>query len=331
MAWDDGVPWAIGGGSKLQAEMLRLVAWMNLGGNEGVFSSTDLEVKPLSVPGTGIRVMPGACGILNRALNASKEAYLARLFAQDLVDINPTGAGVGRSDLIIARIENPYISGEPWNLPEPEDRDDGPYVFTRVIEGVPSNTKTVAELGLGYSAIPLARVDIPASTGTIIPAYLTDLRTVVNPFTGGVQGPGSGGGTTNPPPDGSLGISDTDPIPFPFSSPWQLTIPPQATHADITVTITGIKVVGGTRTGVWHLDITGIGASSDKPFTWVEGRNSFVFSLPDYPIPAALRGTTVAAKLLGRSTGSGTGTASGDLSTQIVCKADFKQKPETTA
>jgi hypothetical protein len=49
-------------------------------------------------------------------------------------------------------------------------------VFARVIENVPSTTTTAAELGLDHSMIALARIDIPASTGTITQSMIHDLR-----------------------------------------------------------------------------------------------------------------------------------------------------------
>ena len=50
-----------------------------------------------------------------------------------------------------------------------------------VIRGVSTNQKSLAGLGLTYPAIPLARINIPASTGTITAAMITDLRSVALP------------------------------------------------------------------------------------------------------------------------------------------------------
>lgn len=334
-----GVPWAVEGGAEISASILRLLSWAQMGGNEGVLSSTDLEVKALDVPGTQIRAMPGACSILNRALGASREAYVGKLFEQDVKDVSPTGSGAGRSDLVVARITNPYIDGEPWQIPEPENRALGPYIETWVEPNVPSTTTTVTQLGFGWSAIPLARIDIPASTGTILQSMIHDLRSVVNPFTGGVQGPA--GGATEPPPvvipggGGILLSTDTDPIAWPFTSAWQVTIPAQATHADIKITIENAQINGGNLLGTLQMIFAGIGQTPQGyQLAWPGGtgptRQGMSLIYPDFPIPPEVRGMTVPIGVRAVVT-SGLGTALADPNTRAVCEAKFKQKATTTA
>lgn len=179
MAGWDSVPWFVGGGAMHSPEVARVLAYVALSGNEGILSPTDLKVRALAVPGGSVTVDPGAAAILCRATGQLHQAYAGRLASQDAMTIAPTSAGAGRSDLVVARVEDPYLAGEPWA--DPEDPASGPYIFTRIIAGVPATTTTLAQLNLGYSAIPLARVDIPASTGTITQAMITDLRRVANP------------------------------------------------------------------------------------------------------------------------------------------------------
>jgi hypothetical protein len=346
MTWDDGVPWAIGGGSAMPAEILRLVSWAALGGQEGVFSSSDLRISALETPGTSIRALPGACSIGNRALNASKELYIQRLFSQDVVAISPTSAS-GRSDLIVAQVENPYISGEPWQIPE--DPANGPYIFTRVISNVAATVKSVGSLNLGISAITLARIDIPPSTGTIIQSMIKDLRTVVNPMTGAVQPPTDGGDGDDGDPvvvcpggDGDDdGDDDNDPlestqtsyIPWPFTGNTDINVPTWANYADITVTVLSALAHngGGSWGGLFgfiRLILGGIAQEEQSFACNTEGRQDIVWQKVNVPIPADKRGTTQHFHLTHRMV-SGAGRLLSTKSTKIRFDVKFKQRPGT--
>jgi hypothetical protein len=350
MAWDEGVPWAIGGGAEVTDAIARLLGWMCTGGQEGVFSSVDLQVQALAIPGAGVRVMPGSCSILNRAVNASKEAYIQRLFTQDTVDSNPSGAGGGRSDLVIARVENPDISGEPWE--QPADIAHGPYIFTRIIENVGTGVRSVHDLNLGYSAITLARIDLPASTGTITQAMIKDLRTVVNPLTGGTQPADNGGGegTGNPPPvvcpggggdDGDNDSGDVIPanqtttIPWPFTAAWDVQIPDWATHFDAEIEVKNAQVRLGSIGGWLGLLIGAVQQGEQSWFAnW--GGQTFRHHLPltfsNKPVPPAIRGTTQHWKLTNRmKSGLGVGKLISTESTTITASIHFKQRPETAS
>lgn len=350
MPWDssNGVPWAIGGGSAMPAEILRLVSWAALGGQEGVFASADMRVQALETPGTQIRVLPGACSIGNRALNASKELYVCRLFSQALVDIAPTGAGAGRSDLIVAEVQNPYISGEPWQIPE--DPVNGPYNTITVITNVAATVKSVKDLNLGRSCITLARVDIPPSTGTIIPAYIKDLRTVVNPMTGAVQPPDdggdgdAGGGTgTNPGGTGSDGDDDdgdpltstqTSYIPWPFTGAFDINVPDWANFADITLTVIAaqVRLDPGTSflLGFLRLIFGGVPLSEQSFACNSSGRQDLTWTQSNIPIPANQRGSVQHIHLTSRMlSGLHAGRLLSTKSTKIKIDYTFKQKPGT--
>jgi len=346
MAWDDGVPWAIGGGSAMPAEILRLVSWAALGGQEGVFASPDLRISALETPGTSIRALPGACSIGNRALNASKELYVGRLFSQDVVAISPT-SGTGRSDLIVAQVENPYISGEPWGIPA--DPANGPYIFTRVISNVAATVKSVKDLNLGLSAITLARIDIPPSTGTIIQSYIKDLRTVVNPMTGAVQPPVDGGDGDDGDPvvvvpggdgddDGGdnndpLTSTQTSYIAWPFTGNTDINVPSWANYADVTITVVSALVqapsVGGLF-GFLRLIFGGVPQEEQSFACNSSGRQDLLYQQTNMPVPIAQRGTTVHFSLTCRMlTGLNAGKLLSTKSTRIRFDIKFKQKPGT--
>lgn len=175
--WDP-VPWFVGGSAQHSAETARLLAYAAFGSSQGIVSATDCAVMALATPGPQVRVMPGATCILNKAPGALHQAYACRLPTQDVVNISATGSSSGRSDLIVARVENSNASGESWA--QPTDPTVGPYIYTRVISGVPAGTTDVKQVRPNDSAITLARIDIPASTGTITQAMIKDLRPMVN-------------------------------------------------------------------------------------------------------------------------------------------------------
>jgi hypothetical protein len=168
-----------------------MLAYAALGGNEGIINPSDLKVVPLAVPGAGIRVSAGGCGILNRSPGSAEQAYTGRNPTSDTVAIAATGSGGGRSDLIVVRVEDPGMSG--FNYQEPGDVTVGPYIFTRVIPNVPAGTTDAHDLAAhaNDSCITIARVDMPASTGTVQAGMITDLRDQANPRSQRVCLPGT--------------------------------------------------------------------------------------------------------------------------------------------
>jgi hypothetical protein len=143
-------------------------------GLTGVANPTDLRVVQRDVPTTGIRVMPGTASLPVKALGKTRQVYIAaNPTADDSVTVPSTGSGAGRSDLIVARVENP-ISGEPWQVPT--DPLTAIYIRTHRYPDVGSTVTHVNQVDPSASAITLARIDIPASTGAITQAMIKDLR-----------------------------------------------------------------------------------------------------------------------------------------------------------
>jgi len=343
--WTDGVPWAIGGGSAIPAETLRLLAWISLGGVEGVFSTGDCRVDALPVPGTAIRMLPGACAIGNRALNASKEMYIGRTYSEVELDIPPTDGTGGRSDLIIARVENPNISGEPWGYPE--DIADGPYIFTRRIANVSPAVTKLTDLNLGYSGITLARIDIPPSTGTITLSMIKDLRTLVNPVTG-TEPPEDGGDEDEnecthhcPGGDGDDGDNDdgdgcafnqTSYLNWPFTAQIDIRIPAWATHADVSAIVQNAQVrhVTGSSPLLGFIRLLlGSLALEQQPFAAnSSGRQDLQWAVRNLPIPVELRGTTQRWKLqVKMNAAQAVGLLLSTFSTKIRFDFKFKRRP----
>jgi hypothetical protein len=158
----------------------RLLAYAATGGAEGIITPGDLKVVATTVPGGTVDIAPGDCLIRHRGQGGDSQTYAARNHTRDNVSLASTG-GTSRSDLIVAQIEDPFIAGEPWQTPA--DVTAGPYIYTRVIPNVPPWTTRVQEVtGFeGRTAITLARVDIPANTGTITNDMIVDLRELAMP------------------------------------------------------------------------------------------------------------------------------------------------------
>lgn len=156
-------------GSLVPAAILRRDLWESTGGTEGISTPAALRVTALSTPGGAVNIRTGGGRALNRYLGDDpQETYSFVNDATDTLEIPPTGAASGRTDRIIARIDDWHFSGAT----EPEDPDAETYCrFARV------STLT----GLKYPFIPLARIEIPASTATITQDMITDLRVMASP------------------------------------------------------------------------------------------------------------------------------------------------------
>lgn len=175
----ESVPWFVGGGAEHSPDVARMVAYAATGGAEGVLGALDMRVTELPVPTTKVRIAAGASVIRNGYLDSmdfGKQSYIARSADVTDLDITSTGSSSSRTDLIVVRIDDPQFGGTA-----PTDPIVGPYNRFEVIENVPSDTMTVDSLGLAYPALALARVTIPASTGTITQGMMTDLRKIANP------------------------------------------------------------------------------------------------------------------------------------------------------
>lgn len=326
----DPVPWMVSGGIEHSVNVARLLSYAAFNGEEGIIGPRDLEVRELAVPGASVRVFPGACSIFNRAVGAKYEAYAARFPTETEVAIAATGSGGGRTDLIVARVENPYEPGEPWDEPSSEAIADGTaqFVFPRVISGVPAGTKTVAELGLGYSAIPLARVTLPASTGTVLQSHITDLRkltAVRRHETFNIIAPVA-----------AQALTSATFVNWPSIMNLDVDIPEWATHVQFRALLGG--VVWGAGTGVRNANGDLRIEINNEIFTQATAYNlstdtgtdrvTLMAGSPGVAIPAAMRGTTQSVRVEGRKT-SGNSNLQVDAAAMLSLEVKFTQQPES--
>ena len=227
------VPYLVGGGFEHSAEVMRAMLAASTSGAEGIVNAGDFKVQPLSVPGTSVRVAPGNALIRNSYGGGGAQTYACRAGSETEVPIEATGSAGSRTDLIVARIDDPTYQGGAFD----------PLTFEaarfEVIKGVPASTKTVAELGLSYPAIALARVKLPASTGTVTAAMITDLRSVALPriqrhlFTHNLSNEETD--AINPPVGDEMG--EAWPNVF-----WNFTIPDWATRVRVRAILGGVRV-----------------------------------------------------------------------------------------
>ena len=321
----EGVPWAIGGGAEVPVEAGRLVAYAATGGADGVSVAGDLKVLPLAVPGSSVRVMKGSATMPSRAAGTDQQSYAVRNLSEDLVAITATGSGAGRSDMVIVRVEDSTIAGEPWATPA--DPINGPYVFPRVLEGVPASAIVSNQAARdyletqGFTAIPLAGVTLPVSTGTVDASMISDLRNLARPRTDIIPAHPA------PPVPSWLTTAGVDVV-WPGGGP-TVDVPDWATHADVTVLIGGAVVgVGYPANGWTHIAATGYPTVRTSGTQHTINANPPVMmssgALPDVPLIAGKR---VTFELIGfRSTDGSVGELGTAAHTSVVYQFTFHER-----
>ena len=312
MAWESS-PWMIGNGVEHTVEVARLLAHAGTGGAEGIVTPGDLKVQPLNVPGTKVRIAPGAVLLKNRYPGGGQQTYVGRNTSEHEVSITATGSGGGRSDLVVARVLDPQYEGQ-----EPVDPNDFDYMRTEIIEDVPSSTKRFDELGLNYPAVALARIDLPASTGTIESSHITDLRSMAQPrkerhlIAYALEES-----------DGQLRLTSTTGAAWPKiedignTEQWYLDVPEWAERVRVLATWNGVFIENTPQQNVWGRVWAHIGAVNDpdRVETPKSGFDTAQYdgnvreawaAAGDLAVPAGLRGRRIPVYLRGR-VDSGTG------------------------
>ncbi|MEU3260936.1 hypothetical protein ABZ694_24640 [Streptomyces albidoflavus] len=215
-------------GATHTAQQFRMMIKDLARGNQGVTTGLDLKVSALATPGAGVQIGNGSATIAGM-VSPVQGHYNAYNIGVDSVEISATG-GTARSDMVILRVEDPEYEGT--HAPDTE-----PTVFWQVIPNVSSSATTVPA---GYSAIPLARIDIPASTATITNAMITDLRKVTNPRRERILYPYYFPGPL-------VEISGTSETWKTFPTPVMATIPIPAWAASVKIayTVCGIRLADG--------------------------------------------------------------------------------------
>lgn len=330
----ENVPWFVGGGAKVNVGVARLLAFAAFGGAEGIIGPKDLQVREQSPTGTGVRVMPGACAILNRAPNVVYEAYAGRAQVAEDLQITATGAAE-RSDLIVARVEDPFENGQPWTVPSQAaiDAETAKFIFPRVISGV-DKTATPRQIlnTYGYSAIPLGMVTLPPNTSVVQQSHITDLRFLSQPQRAETLHIAS--------PTADRPLTQTAYGQWIVEANHQVTIPEWATHVRARAILGGVRYGGtGDNAGAgWNVvgnirvDLGGVVTTAATVYNTSvasgNDRTTLIAGGGPLAIPTVNRGSTVTCKIEAtKSTGNTSLVA--DTGTTVMIDLTFTQRPES--
>ncbi|MFE7780273.1 hypothetical protein [Streptomyces nigrescens] len=283
--------------------------------NEGVTTGLDLKVSALGTPGAGVQISDGSAVIAGR-VSSVQGSYTAYNIGSDTVSISATG-GSPRSDMLVLRVEDPDYEGT-------RDPATDPIVFWEVIPNVSSSATTVPS---GYSAIPLARIDIPASTATITSAYIVDLRRVANPRRDRSI-------WTYFAPNPAVTLTGTSEVwqNFPSAAAWTIPVPAWAAKVKVLFTLAGLALDDGIVFGGLTFQF-----GTKEAAQWVSiddnqgtgwRRNTLVMadtlSLTD-TAGAAMRGTNITLRSRMRTRTANEGTLIIDGGSTFVADIEFEE------
>lgn len=287
--------WPIDGPVRNEVADARRMIYATSGGAEGVSRAGDLKVMPLDVPGPGFQVSPGSALILSRY--AEGETYQAGVAQTETYPVTPTGStpAGGRADMVVLLVRDPYAENSPWpEAPDPQAYD---YFVIHTIEGVPATARTLGDIpGLESkyrTALPLYRINFPASTGTVVQGMLTDLREISQLKSRRQQD------LITP---SIAGLPGTTEVQFP-DAVQQVRIPSWATRIRAMVRILGIMTVGPSSVefrlrlgGTVYSAVSGL--TNDAAAGASDRVDKTIPMLID--IPPAMRGTTQPLAILAK-------------------------------
>lgn len=339
-------PWYIDAEARHQPPTIRLLSYMASEGKEGVGGETHLAVTDLDTPGGSINVAPGSYAALARHTGGEYETYVGKVRIQETVAVSPTTSGGPRTDLVILRIENPYVAGSgSWS--QPPDPLNGPYAHVRVIEGVPTNTNSVQAVNSTWSAITLARITRPASTGIVQQSHITDLRSLAK--LGGerviiIEDP-----PVDPPPitqaqffdvknfsgsQQSMGPAVTGWTHFPTQADWQVPVPSWACGVDVLFQLNNLRLENAGALGEYRININnGTVLTAPTSFDLAHNRpiNGWelhpVFAAGTVILPSSVRGKIIRFKAEMQITVNDGGTLRWAAGMNMVMQLVFKQFP----
>lgn len=315
----ESVPWMVGGGAEHSEHVGRTLAYLASGGGEGVAAATDCKVSATGTPSAAVTVAPGVVAILNKYAGQTKQTYVGRVVSNTSVSITPTG-GAARSDMVVLRIDDPNFGGTV-----PANASSGPYLKLAVITDVGAGAKTVPS-GLGYPAVPLARIDLPASTATVTSGMIVDLRELAQPkssrriFMPSVIGDSNYIDTTS-----TAGKTWAN-------ADFNIAIPDWATKMRVVATVSGVRIGNGPIGKFWvrfdgsNGDQSAFDAADNAGFS----RTTMV-DAHEFPISSAQRGTSKSIGMrafLTSGNDKGSGRPLADLGTVVLYDIEFVEDPQ---
>ncbi|KAB1989808.1 hypothetical protein [Streptomyces triticiradicis] len=277
-------------------------------GNQGITEGNDLKVREWSTPGAGVRVGDGSAVVRGAAWGQG--SYTQYNVGDAIVPIAPTGSSA-RSDLICLRVEDPEYEGNR----DPASDDIG---YFYVVSGVSATTKTVPS---GMTAIPLARLDIPANTATVTNAMIKDLRLIANPRRDRTLY------TAYPSALSRLTAQNGQWYNWPAAARWKVAIPSWATSAKLVVTLAGLRL---SESDVFASMQTCLGSDTGQTTAIDDDqganvRRNTVVLADTITITAALRGTTQDLFVRTQPSKSEWGNLGVDGATSLIADVEFTE------
>jgi hypothetical protein len=299
-------------GATHPAEQFRALVKDLSNGSEGITQGDDLKVTQLGTPGGGVQVSDGS-GVVRGRVNAFQGSYAVRNQGAATVDIAPTG-GSSRSDMIIVRVEDPEYEGSL-------DPETDQINYFQVISNVSSSALSIPD---GRTGIPLARIDIPASTSTITDAMIVDLRKVANPRRDRRLY------TQSPIADSSLIGASTTYSYFNTALGWNIAVPDWATTVRIKLDISSIRYSVADYAGA--LSATFGSSLTLQPISLDDNQGTGVRKIPaivadTLTVPAAYRGTTQTLRAQANGSSGNAGRINVSTYTTFVADVEFEEAP----
>lgn len=297
------------------SQMFRMMIRDLARGNQGITEGGHLKVSALATPGAGVQIADGS-GVIKGVASAVQGHYSAYNIGSDTVAIGAAG-GTPRSDMLILRVQDPFYEGS---------RDPSDCVFFDVVTNVSSSATTVPS---GYSAIPLARIDIPASTATITNAMIKDLRKVANPRRDRILYPYYAA-------DPLVEISGTSETwkTHPNLTMANIAIPTWAATAKIVFTVSGVRLADGNVWGNFRFMLGTVEAAQYVGIDDNQGsaaRRGTVQMVETIDLTttdgAAMRGTTQTFKSRMRTRSTNAGKIGVDATTTFNIDVEFTEGP----
>lgn len=320
----ENIPWAVLDGIT-SATLARMLAFTASGGEEGVAGIGDFVVRQTTVASGSVRVGLGGGILINRYPGARNESYMVRAGDETPVAIAANSTGSVRYDLVICRIDD-------WNYPgqqsTPGALPTNVVAVSKfaVLSGVASNVKTASQLNLGYPAIALARIAVPAATSAITQAMITDLREKAVPRRKrDVRAVGQLSGRNN-----TLAQTATTGEIFPQDGIFTVEIPYWATRMVVQSHLGGISLAPGTAYGsIWvrigngrsdafNTQTSNIDATAARS----DPSRETALVADSVAIPAAMRGQSIQIVMAGRKLG-GTVNLLADGATSMALDMEF--------
>ncbi|MFJ4010312.1 hypothetical protein [Streptomyces sp. NPDC090026] len=297
-------------GGTHEARAFRMMVRDLARGSQGITEADDLKVLPLATPGPGVRVADGSAIVRGAAWGQG--SYTQYNVGHATVPIVPTGA-IERSDLLVLRIEDPEYEGTL----DPATDDIGTF---HVVPNVSRNARTVPA---GMTAIPLARIDIPANTAVITAAMVTDLRRVANPRRERTLHTAFPSSASRLPRKHDVFQN------WPTQARWKVPVPSWATRMKVITTITGFRLSDGDVYGKMQNAVASL-RGQDTAFDDDQGgaiRRTTMVLADNFAVASSLRGTTQDFYVQTSLSSKEPGNVTVDGASSLICDIEFTEGP----